>query len=320
MIANARSHGAFGLLPYALVRLADVELDTGHWPAAHAALAEASSLAREMGQGADQGLASGALAWLDAAQGRAVDCRRHASEAIALAARLGAGSRLNRSVPALGLLALGCGELDAAIEHLAEVRKTQLEQGWCDAAVLPHRARDLIEALVRAGRAADAERELSIFEQECRKTERPSALAALACCRGLLASPNTVDGLFSDSLAHGSDVVGPFEQARTLLAYGRRLREVGRAAEAVEHLEGAFTGFAQLGAEPWLAQARSELEACGATPPDLPADPLSGLGGRELQVALALARGETPEEAAEHLLLTVPTVKHLWGQRPPLDS
>jgi hypothetical protein len=42
--------------------------------------------------------------------------------------------------------------------------------------------------------------------------------------------------------------------------------------------KGAFTGFAQLGAEPWLAQARSELEACGAPPPDLPADPLSGLG------------------------------------------
>jgi tetratricopeptide (TPR) repeat protein len=314
LIADARSDGAFGLLPYALVRLADVELDTGHWPAAHAALAEAASLARETGQAADQGLASGALAWLDAAQGRAVDCCRHAGEAIALASRLGAGSRLDRAVPALGLLALGCGELDAAIEHLAEVRKTQLEQGWCDAAVSPHRARDLIEALVRAGRAADAERELSIFEQEARQTERPSALAALACCRGLLASPDAVDGHFRDSLAHGSVVVGPFEHTRTLLAYGRRLQEVGRAAEAVEHLGGAFTGFAQLGAEPWLAQARSVLEACGTTPPDLPADPLSGLGERELQLALALARGETPEEAAEHLLLTVPTVKHLWGQ------
>jgi hypothetical protein len=228
--------------------------------------------------------------------------------------RLGAGSRLDRAVPALGLLALGCGELEAAIEHLVEVRKTQLEQGWCDAAVLPHRTRDLIEALVRTGRVADAEREVSIFEQESHQTERPSALAALACCRGLLASADTVDALFRESLAHGSDAVGPFEHARTLLAYGRRLREVGRAAEAVEHLEGAFTGFAQLGAEPWLAQARNELEACGATPPDLPADPLSGLGERELQVALALARGETPEEAAEHLLLTVPTVKHLWGQ------
>jgi GMP synthase-like glutamine amidotransferase/tetratricopeptide (TPR) repeat protein len=313
LIANARSHGAFGLLPYALVRLADVELDTGHWPAAHAALADAASLAREMGQSADLGLASGALAWLDAAQGRVVDCRRHAGEAIALAARLGAGSRLDRAVPALGLLALGCGELDTAIEHLVEVRNTQLDQGWCDAAVPPHRARDLIEALVRAGRAADAEREVLIFEQECRQTERPSALAALACCRGLLASPDVIDKLFRDSLAHGSDVVGPFEHARTLLAYGRRLREVGRAAEAVEHLEGAFRGFAQLGAEPWLSQARNELEACGATPPNLPPDPLSGLGERELQVALALARGESPEEAAERLLMTVPTVKHLWG-------
>jgi GMP synthase-like glutamine amidotransferase len=314
LIANARSQGAFGLLPYALVRLADVELDTGHWPAAHAALAEAASLARETGHGADQGLASGALAWLNAAQGRAVDCRLHASQAIALAVRLGIGSRLDRAVPALGLLALGCGELEAAIEHLTDVRQTQLEQGWCDAAVPPHRARDLIEALVRAGRAADAARELSIFEQECRQTERPSALAALACCRGLLASPDKIDRLFRDSLAHGTEVVGPFEHARTFLAYGRRLREVGRAAEAVEHLEGAFTGFAQLGAMPWLAQARSELEACGATPPDLPADSLSRLGERELQVALALAHGETPEEAAEHLLMTVPTVKHLWNK------
>jgi hypothetical protein len=227
---------------------------------------------------------------------------------------LGIGSRLDRAVPALGLLALGCGELEAAIEHLTDVRQTQLEQGWCDAAVPPHRARDLIEALVRAGRAADAARELSIFEQECRQTERPSALAALACCRGLLASPDKIDRLFRDSLAHGTEVLGPFEHARTFLAYGRRLREVGRAAEAVEHLEGAFTGFAQLGAMPWLAQARSELEACGATPPDLPADSLSGLGERELQVALALAHGETPEEAAEHLLMTVPTVKHLWNK------
>jgi GMP synthase-like glutamine amidotransferase/tetratricopeptide (TPR) repeat protein len=314
LIINARSHGAFGLLPYALVRLADVELDTGHWREAQAALAEAASLAREAGQSADQGLASGALAWLNAAQGRAADCRRHAGEAIALAARLGVGSRLDRAVPALGLLALGYGELDAAIEHLAEVRKTQLEQGWCDAAVPPHRTRDLIEALVRAGRTAEAEREASIFEQESRQTERPSALAALACCRGLLANPDAIDEFFRDSLAYGSDVVGPFELARTHLAYGRRLREVGRTADAVEHLEGALKGFAQLGAEPWLAQARSELEACGATPPDLPADPLSGLGERELQVVLAFAGGETLEKAAEHLLLTVPTVKHLWGQ------
>ena len=155
--------------------------------------------------------------------------------------------------------------------------RIECEQGWCDAAVYPHCARDLIEALVRAGRAADAERELSIFEEECRQTERPSALAALASCRGLLVSPDVIDKLFRDSLAYGSDVVGPFEHARTLLAYGSRLREVGRAAEAVEHLEGAFTGFAQLGAEPWLAQAR-KASSRRAVPP-LPTCP-GGSAGR----------------------------------------
>jgi tetratricopeptide (TPR) repeat protein len=267
VISSARSRGAIGLLPYALVRLADVELDTGHWPAADVLLAEAASLARETGQNADLGLASGVLAWLAAAQGRAVDCRRHAGKAIALAARLGAGSRLARSTPALGLLALGCGEFDTAIQHLSDVRNAKLEEGWCDAAIPPHCARDLIEALVCASRVADAERELSIFEQECRRTERPSALAALASCRGLLAGPDVVDKLFRDSLAYGLDVVGPFERARTLLAYGRRLRTIGRVGEAVEHLECAFTGFAQLGAKPWFAQARGELEACGAVTP-----------------------------------------------------
>src|SRR5262249_25855541 len=129
LIANARSHGAFGLLPYALVRIADVELDTGRWPAAHAALAQAASPARATGpvRAEDRGRASGRLGWLHAERGRAFDCRRPASDAMALAASLGAGSRLDRAVPALGLLALGCGELDAAIEYLAEVRKTQLE-------------------------------------------------------------------------------------------------------------------------------------------------------------------------------------------------
>ena len=116
----------------------------------------------------------------------------------------GQGSRLDRAVPALGLLALGSGELNAAIEHFTEVRKMQLEQGWCDAAVFPHHARDLIEGLIGAGRTAEAEREASIFEREVRQTKRPSAQAALACCRALLANPDKVDGLFRESLRYGT--------------------------------------------------------------------------------------------------------------------
>jgi hypothetical protein len=213
----------------------------------------------------------------------------------------------------LGLLALGCGDLNAAIEYYSQMRKMQSEQGWSDAAVLPHRSRGLVEALVGAGRISEAEHVVSIFEQEVRQAKRPSALAALACCRGLLAKPDQVDGLFGESLAYGTEASGPFEHARTLLDYGRRLREIGRADDAVPHLNDAFTAFAQLGAEPWLAQVLGEFKANGMVPPKLTTDSRGGMAERKLQLALALARGETPDGAAEHLLLTVPTAKHLWG-------
>lgn len=313
LINNARSHGEFGLLPYALLRLADVRVDKGEWVTARASLEEAASLAREMGRAADLGLALGGLASLDAVQGRAVDCRRRADEAIALAKRLGVGSRVDRAIPALGALALVSGDLDSAIEHYSEMRKTQIEQGWCDAAVLPHRTRGLVEALVGAGRTADAERTVAVFEQEVLKTKRPSARAVLACCRGLLAKPDDVDRFFAESLAYDKEVVVPFEHARTLLDYGRRLREIGRTGDAVPHLKEAFTIFARLHADPWLAQALGELKACGAPPPKLMGDGLGGLDEQRMQLALTLARGDAPEETAEHLLLTVPTAKHLWG-------
>ena len=313
LIGNARSYGEFGLLPYALTRLADVDLDQGQWPAARASLTEAISLAREMGRAADLGLALGSLGSLDAAQGRAVDCRRRAGEAIALAQRLGAGSRLDRAVPGLGLLALGFGDLESAIEHFAHMRRMQSEQGWSDAAVLPHRTRGLVEALVGAGRIAEARDAISVFEQDVRRAKRPSALAALACCRGLVAGPDEVDAFFAESLSYGADVTGPFERARTLLDYGRRLREIGRPQDAVPHLTSALTAFTELRAEPWLAQALSELKASSAAPLTSITDAHAGAGDRKLQLALALARGETPEMAAEHLLLTVPTARHLWG-------
>ena len=107
LIGDARNAGAADMLPYALVRLAGVELDTGRWRAAAAALAEAVELAQETGNSADHGLALGTLAWLEAAQGHDDACRAHVEEALELAGRLGSGSRLDRAAAALGLLELG---------------------------------------------------------------------------------------------------------------------------------------------------------------------------------------------------------------------
>ena len=89
LIRDARAEAALGSLPYALARSADVELECGDWDAAQKLLREAIELARETGQGADEGLALGTLAWLDAAQGLEDDCRAHAVAAAELAESLG---------------------------------------------------------------------------------------------------------------------------------------------------------------------------------------------------------------------------------------
>ena len=133
VIDDARAAGALTLSPYALIRLADVQLETGQWPAASAALHEAVEVARETGQPADAGLALGALAWMAGARGSAEDCRVCVEEALQIAGRLGSGSRLDRAGTAEGLLELGLGHPEAAIAYLESACRLQDEQGWWSA-------------------------------------------------------------------------------------------------------------------------------------------------------------------------------------------
>jgi GMP synthase-like glutamine amidotransferase len=217
LIAEARSAGAADMLPYALVRLAGVELDTGRWNVAAAALAEAVQLAQETGNGADHGLALGTLAWLEAAQGDAEACRAHVEEAVELAGRLGSGSRLDRAAAALGLLELGCGRPESAIAPLENVRRLQQETGWSDAALTPHRLPDLVEAYALAGRTQEAQVALDGFSLDAERTRRPSALALATRSRALLAPDSELDARFADALETSGEATGPFERARTEL-------------------------------------------------------------------------------------------------------
>ncbi len=259
VIELARTSGSVSVLAYALVRLADVELDDGNWQAAATQLSEAVTLARETGQAADRGLAAAGLAWLAATQGREDDCRRFAAQALELAERLGAGSRLDRSLSALGLLELGRGDHAAAATHLTEVRREQRAHGWCDAAVQPHRAPDLVEALIGAGEVAAAADELAGFEAEASRTGRSSAIAAAARGRGILASDRELDHWFQVALEPGTDVIGRFELARTHLAYAERLALAGREDDAGPHASAAGSAFGELGAEPWRLRAERAL-------------------------------------------------------------
>jgi DNA-binding CsgD family transcriptional regulator len=307
VVGEARTAGAVSALPYALIRLADVELETGRWPAAAAALHEAQRLAHETGQVADYGLALGALAWLEAARGQDDECRGHVEEALELAERLGSGSRVDRSASALGLLALGRADPDPAIAHLEEACRLQDELGWSDAGTIPHCRPDLIEAYALAGRGREARETLEHFQRDAERTGRPSALAALSRCRAFLAAAGDVDAQFAEALGR-VDYAGPFERARTELLYGLRLLETDRSEDGARVLAGALATFEAIEAWPWAQRARMAILTVDEMPPARRARLSDRLSQRELEVALAAADGGSALEIAERLFLGPRTV------------
>jgi GMP synthase-like glutamine amidotransferase/tetratricopeptide (TPR) repeat protein len=310
LIAESRNAGAVDMLPYALVRLAGVDLDTGRWRAAAAALEEAVELAQETGNSADRGLALGTLAWLEAAQGRADACRAHVEEAMELAGRFGAGSALDRAAAALGLLELGSGRPESAIVPLEEVRGLQ-QSGWSDAAVMPHRVPDLVEAYALAGRSAEAQSALATFRRDAERTRRPSALVLAARCGAFVAPDSELEPRFTEALQMHAGASGPFEHARTQLLYGSRLADAGRLGKARDHLSAALRGFEELGAEPWARRAREALVAAGGAAPPLRISRLQRLTPLELEVALATGDDATHQEVAHQLFLGPRTARLL---------
>jgi len=96
-----------------------------------------------------------------------------------------------------------------------------------------------------------------------------------------------------------------FERARTLLAYGARLRLSGLRAEARERLRAALDVFDDLGAAPW-----GELAATGETARRREAASLDELTPQELQISLLLADGKTTREAAAALFLSPKTIEY----------
>jgi GMP synthase-like glutamine amidotransferase/DNA-binding CsgD family transcriptional regulator len=311
LIAEARSAGAADMLPYALVRLAGVELDAGRWRVAAAALTEAVQLAHETGNSADHGLALGTLAWLEAAQGRAGACRAHAEEALELAGRHGSGARLDRAAAALGLLELACGRPESAIVPLENVRRLQREGGWSDAARTPHRLPDLVEAYALAGRGRQAQAALNEFARDAERTRRPSALALAARCRALLAPDSELDERFADALEPSEETTGPFERARTELLFGWRLARAGRAADANDHLSTALRVFEELGAEALAGRARDGIVATGAAAPHPRINSLERLTPLELDVSLAAGAGAPLDDIAHRLFLGPRTARLL---------
>ncbi|HEY1367644.1 MAG TPA: AAA family ATPase [Gaiellaceae bacterium] len=314
LVADSRAASAPGILVYALIRLAGLDLELGRWQTASAALHEAARLAGEIGLDSDRGMALGALAWLAAAQGREDECRDRAGEALVLARELGVGATLDFAGSSLGLLELGLGNAAEAAAQLEPVVELDRREGWCDAAVPPYHTPDLIEALLRLEREDDARALVESFSWDAGQTGREQARAVAARCRGLVAPADAYDEQFETALALAGRDSNPFERARTQLCYGERLRRDGRRVESRSQLRAALATFEQLKASPWADRAAVELRASGQTLRRREAAATDELTPHELQVALVVAQGASNREAAARLFLSPKTVEFHLGR------
>ncbi len=304
----ARARAAIGALPLVLNLIALDDATTDRWAVAEATYLEAIGLARETGQQTDLVFGLSGLARLQARRGRDAECRANAAEAVELCGRL--GTRLHEvwAIEALGVLELGLGETELAIEHLERQRRLLDALGITDADLSP--APELVDARIRLGREREARRLADEFGTVADAKGQPWSIARARRAQGVVAEDDRFASLFEEALVQHANTPDVFETARTRLAYGERLRRARNRKLAREQLRAALEIFELLDARPWTDRARAELAATGERLRRRDASTIDELTPQELQIAMLLAGGKTTRAAAAAMFLSPKTIEY----------
>ncbi|MFK4043002.1 AAA family ATPase [Nonomuraea wenchangensis] len=309
ILSRLRADGALGLLPFALYALGLAEARSGHMAAARATASEGLELAELTGDEMWRYLCLAALAYIEAIRGDDERCREHARMALELQ---GPDTDYPRDpTEALALLEMSRGRYREAIAwYDFGARTTQTTEPPTS---LVEGNRDRMEAHIRSGLALTGT--MSAMIDELAGDSGFSLDAAVAWrLKGLVAAEPDVTTCFDTALKLHAEVLCPFETARTRLAYGERLRRMGRRVAAREQLRPALHLFDQIEARVWSGRARKELAATGETlHPPIARSPLETLTPQEYQVAHAVVRGATNREAASALFLSAKTIEYHLG-------
>ncbi|MEV0424222.1 ATP-binding protein [Streptosporangium canum] len=314
----ARVSGLVGQLPVVLEFVSTAERINGRLGISAAIAEEGLTLAREAGYTNSAAAHLANLAAVAAVRGQEDACREYAQEALAIAIPHRIGLRAGTASYALGLLDLGMGRFAAA--HARFSALTTAGPGAGHPTVVWRSAPDRVEAAVACGDHGAARATVSSLEQWSVHAGTPASRALLARCRALLEDGDRAVPLYEEALRlHAEGGPTPFEQARTSLLYGERLRRTHRAGDARQPLRSALETFQRLGAEPWAERAHSELRAAGESVARPGPAALNALTPQELRIARLVAEGASNRDVAARLFLSPRTVEyHLYKVYPKL--
>ena len=268
-----------------------------------AAAEEELELAQGLGRRSARIEALGHVAWCTAVRGEEERCRSNVAERFELSAMGRADPIVH---PSLAVLELALGRFEEAVAAIEPTIRVGESRGT----LVPRDTAVLIEALVQAGRSSDAEPVLQRFESDPRVVEDAPSRALAGRCRGLIADRPSIDAEFRRALDdHRIDDPRPFEEARTRLCYGERLRRERRRLDARPLIREALDAFRRMGATAWERRAETELAATGARARRRADDTRDELTPQELVVARLVAQGLRNKEVAAQLFLSTNTIE-----------
>ena len=306
LIDHARRGRAPGLLPLPLALLADVHLAVGSLHDARAEITEALEVCDLVGHVTERCHVIAVMARVEAALGDP-SAERRAREVLSLVDQTGARSMEAYARHALGVLALGQGRLDDAAVELEGVGELLHASGVRHPSVIPWTA-DLVEALVRSGRADEAAALVDDLRAQAERLGTTYSRAVAERCTGLLGGEEA-ERILRDAVARQRAQDTPMEAARTELALGEVLRRKQRRRDARRHLSRAAATFHRIGAAAWVDRASAELRAAGGRVPTPTDDRLQALNPQELRITLRVAGGETNREVAAACYVSPKTVE-----------
>jgi DNA-binding CsgD family transcriptional regulator len=307
LIECAVRRGDDGSVPAFLAHLALAEYLAGRWPEAVRTATEALEAALQAGERPPQAMALAVRARVEASIGHDQEARADAQFALDLAGERAMAMARIESVSALALLDLTHGRPQDAADRLGPVRERLLTAGVGEPGAIGFLA-DEVEALVALHRHSDAAELVDWLEARGRALDRASALAAAARGRGMLSAARgdhdaAITALERAAADHGRAAI-PFEHARTLLHLGAAQRRAKHKLAARASLNQALALFDSLGADPWRAQAASELARISGRQRGGP-----GLTPTERRVVTLVAEGRTNKEVAAALYLSPKTIE-----------
>ncbi|MFC7496131.1 MULTISPECIES: helix-turn-helix transcriptional regulator [unclassified Nocardioides] len=308
LVDEVRGEAAVGALPAVLTYVARDQATTSAWAEAAANYAESVRLAEETGQVTERLMSLAGLCWLEARQGKEQAARQHAADVLDAPDAIHVHLAEAWARFALGDLELALGSPEAALERLGELVALLERHGMADVDLVP--GPELVEALLRTGAEAEARSVAASYHVAAEAKGQPWARARAARALGHLADEADLDSVFCRALKFHDETLDRFERARTLLAYGERLRRCARRVDARQPLREALQHFEELGAGLWATRASAELAATGETVRHRDVGPRSALTPQELQVCLLLVEGRTTREAAAALFLSPKTVEY----------